>query len=231
MGERNTQSCQASHWTLTERTECLPNMFLSLKTSMSTLHCLNFMINLYFYQLTRHPTTYFLYAKRYYCQCIIQELGLNSQSGNPTYSSTTFSEYMLDNHTSVLSSFGINVDKDSFELPYIYWIPKWHKTYTYNCWTISMFYEAFFGFAQKILSTFKDGLRKYCSTSYSRNGVNQMWILNLKISSTTFIHLTSIMYILFNLIIFLRQFHTINLKSDLHKLFEVLFFTKQRSPI
>ena len=29
----------------------------------------------------------------------------------------------------------------------------------------------------KILSTVKDGLQKYCSTAYSRNDLNQMWIL------------------------------------------------------
>ena len=120
-------------------------------------------------------------CKKYYFQCLIQELGLNSQSGNPTYSSTTFSESeVLDNHTSVLSSFGINVDKDSLELPYIYWIPKLHKkpykqrfiAGSSRCSTKPLSI-----LLTKLLSTVKDGLQKYCSTAYSRNGVNQMWIL------------------------------------------------------
>ena len=49
-------------------------------------------------------------CKKYYFQCLIQERGF-MQSRNPTYSSTTFSESeVLDNYTSILSSFGINVD-------------------------------------------------------------------------------------------------------------------------
>ena len=29
----------------------------------------------------------------------------------------------------------------------------------------------------KLLSAVKEGIKKYCDTAYSRNGVNQMWIL------------------------------------------------------
>ena len=88
---------------------------------------------------------------------------------------------MLDNHTSVWSSFGINVDKDSLGLPYIYWIPKLHTQKPYNqrfipgssrCSTMNLSI-----FLTKRLSTVKDVLQKYCSTAYSRNGVNRMWIL------------------------------------------------------
>jgi len=28
-----------------------------------------------------------------------------------------------------------------------------------------------------VLSTVKDGLKTHCDTAYSRNGINQMWIL------------------------------------------------------
>ena len=35
---------------------------------------------------------------------------------------------MLDNHKSVLTSFGIETSDDELDLPYIYWIPKMHKT-------------------------------------------------------------------------------------------------------
>ena len=60
-------------------------------------------------------------CKKYYLQCTIHDLGLSSQSDNPTYSSTPFSESdVLDNHTSVLWYFGNNDDNDSLELPYIY---------------------------------------------------------------------------------------------------------------
>ena len=50
----------------------------------------------------------------------------------------------------------------------------------------------------KLLTHIKQGLQKYCETSYSRSGVNQMWILkNSKellehLQSPNFNHITSI---------------------------------------
>ena len=42
--------------------------------------------------------------------------------------STDFSaSEVLDNHKSVLTSFGIDPNEDELDLPYIYWIPKTHK--------------------------------------------------------------------------------------------------------
>ena len=82
-------------------------------------------------------------CKKYCFQCLIQERGLNSQSSNPTYSYTTFSESELsDDHPSVLSSFGINVDNDSLDLPYILdpkIAQKTIQTKIYS-WIISMFF-------------------------------------------------------------------------------------------
>ena len=46
---------------------------------------------------------------------------------NPTYNLTDFSaSEVLDNHKSVLTSFGIDPNEDELDLPYIYWIPKMH---------------------------------------------------------------------------------------------------------
>ena len=50
----------------------------------------------------------------------------------------------------------------------------------------------------KLLTHFKQGLQKHCETSYSRSGVNQMWILkNSKeiikhLQSPNFNHITNI---------------------------------------
>ena len=50
---------------------------------------------------------------------------INSLPGNPTYNLTDFSaSEVLDNHKSVLTSFGIETSDDELDLPYIYWIPK-----------------------------------------------------------------------------------------------------------
>ena len=48
--------------------------------------------------------------------------------GNPTYNVTYFSaSEVLDNHKSVLTTFGIQTADEELDLPYIYWIPKMHK--------------------------------------------------------------------------------------------------------
>ena len=71
---------------------------------------------------------YTFVCKKYYVSILIEELGLNSLPGNPTYNLTDFSaSEVLDNHKSVLTSFGIDPNEDELDLPYIYWIPKMHK--------------------------------------------------------------------------------------------------------
>ena len=67
-----------------------------------------------------------------------------------------------------------NVDID---LPSLYWIPKLHKdpykqrfiAGSSNCSTKPL--------PKILLTTVKDGLKKYCDVIYSHSGINQMWIL------------------------------------------------------
>ena len=71
---------------------------------------------------------YIFVCKRHYVRILTEELGLNSIPGNPTYKLTDFSaSEVLDNHKSVLTSFGIETCDDELELSYIYWIPKTYK--------------------------------------------------------------------------------------------------------
>ena len=68
---------------------------------------------------------YTVVCKRYYVDILIEELGLHLLR---TYNLTDFSASdVLDNHKSVLSSFGIQTTDEELDLPYIYWIPKMHK--------------------------------------------------------------------------------------------------------
>ena len=56
---------------------------------------------------------YTFVCKKYYVSILIEELGLNSLPGNPTYNLTDFSaSEVLDNHKSVLPSFGIDPNED-----------------------------------------------------------------------------------------------------------------------
>ena len=55
------------------------------------------------------------------------QLGNNSL-GNPTYTPTTHTkEETLDNHRSVVCSFGISTKDEELDLASLYWIPKLHK--------------------------------------------------------------------------------------------------------
>jgi hypothetical protein len=58
------------------------------------------------------------------------ELGINNySSGNTTYKPTSFDkDEILANHLSFMTSLSILSGKESEDLPYLYWIPKLHKT-------------------------------------------------------------------------------------------------------
>jgi hypothetical protein len=112
---------------------------------------------------------------------LIKELGIDTSVGNPTYTPTTLTkEEVLNNHRSVLYSFGISTKDEELDLPSLYWIPKLHK-----CPFKQRYISGFAKCSTKplsklltcILSAVKTGLQSYYDTSYSRGGVNQMWIL------------------------------------------------------
>ena len=121
-------------------------------------------------------------CKSYYFECLIKELGINSNtSSNITYKPTSFDkDEILANHRSFMTSLNIPSGKESEDLPYLYWIPKLHKTpykerYIAGSSTCST--KELSIHLTKILSAVKEGQQKYCETVYSRSGINHMWIL------------------------------------------------------
>ena len=150
----------------------------------------------------KESNNYTFVCKRHYISILSEELGLNSLPGNPTYNLTDVSaSEVLDNHKSVLTSFGIEASGDELDLPYIYWIPKMHKNpYKHRFIAGSSKYSTkpLSILLKKLLTHIKQGLQKYCETAYSRSGINQMWILkNSKellehLKSPTFNHVTCI---------------------------------------
>ena len=87
---------------------------------------------------------------------------------------------VLDNHKSVLTTFGIQTADEELDLPYIYWIPKMHKnpyTHRFIAGSSKCSTKPLSILLTKLLTHIKQGLQKYCETAYSRSGVNQMWIL------------------------------------------------------
>ena len=117
-----------------------------------------------------------------------EELGLNSLPGNPTYNLTDFSASdVLDNHKSLLTSFGLETSDDELDLPYIYWIPKMHKNpykHRFIAGSSKCSTKPLSILLTKLLTHIKQGLQKYCETAYSRSGINQMWILKKQKRST-----------------------------------------------
>ena len=66
--------------------------------------------------------------KSHYIYCLIKELDIDALVGTPTYTPTTLTkEEILDNHRSVLYSFGISTKDDELDLPSLYWNPILHK--------------------------------------------------------------------------------------------------------
>ena len=69
-------------------------------------------------------------CKSYYFECVIKELGINNNtSSNTTYKPTALDkDEILTNHRSLMTSLNFPCGKESEDLPYLYWIPKPHKT-------------------------------------------------------------------------------------------------------
>jgi hypothetical protein len=67
--------------------------------------------------------------------------------------------------------YGPRISISTITLPNSYITQVSFQTALY-CWVCQMLHET-----SSILSTVKTGLQIYCDTSYSRGGVNQMWIL------------------------------------------------------
>ena len=121
-------------------------------------------------------------CKSYYFECLFKELGIhNNTSSNTTYKPTSFDkDEILANHRSFMTSLNIPSGKESEDLPYLYWMPKLHKTpykerYTAGSSTCST--KELSIHLTKILSAVKEGQQKYCETVYSRSGIYHMWIL------------------------------------------------------
>ena len=102
-------------------------------------------------------------------------------SGNSTYTPVTLTKTeIINNQTSVLSAFGIETSKEDHELPSMYWLPKLHKSpykQRYIAGSSKCSTKQISILLTKILTVIKEGLETYSDTAFSRNGMNQMWIL------------------------------------------------------
>jgi hypothetical protein len=127
------------------------------------------------------PNNIVFVCKSHYIDCLIKELGIDTLVGNPIYTPTTLTkEEILDNHRSVLYSFGISTKDEELDLPSLYLIPKLHKCpfkQRYIAGSAKCSTKPLSKLLTCLPSAVKIGLQSYCDTSYSRGGVNQMWIM------------------------------------------------------
>ena len=100
----------------------------SLKTQQLLNTCFTSMTNMLLSLPTRSLTLSFVCVNHIYIDYFIKKLGINNSLGKLTYTPTTpTKEEILDNHRSVLCSFGISIKDEELDLPSLYWIPKLHK--------------------------------------------------------------------------------------------------------
>ena len=78
--------------------------------------------------LSKAPNNIVCVRKSQYVDCLIKELVIDNSPGNPGYTPTIRTkEEILNNHMSVLCSFGISTKEEELDLPSLYWIPKLYK--------------------------------------------------------------------------------------------------------
>ena len=124
------------------------------------------------------PSNIVSVCKSHYIDCLIQELGNDNSLGNPTYTPTTpTKEEFLDNHRSALCSFGISTKDEELDISSLYWIPKLQKCPFKQRYIAGLPHETSFRIINMYSISSQKRVQSYCDTSYSRGGVNQMWIL------------------------------------------------------
>ena len=145
---------------------------------------------------------------------------------------------VLDNHKSVLTSFGIETSDDEPHFLYIYWMPKMHKNsykHRFLAGSSKCSTKPLSILLTKLLTHIKQCLQKYCETAYSRSGINQMWILkNSKeliehLISPTINHVTSIKNKtnqIFYFSLFIQPYLTRNWRTDSPVLSQTPSFSK-----
>ena len=123
-------------------------------------------------------------CKRYYIETLIKELGLGNCSTpteNSTYTSCQMSsEDTVNTHDTFMKSVATELSDDDKRLPYLYWIPKLHKSpvkHRFIAGSSKCTTKQLSSLLTKILAVIKTGLEKYCNIKTSHTGVNNMRIL------------------------------------------------------
>ena len=118
-------------------------------------------------------------CRKYHIDTIVEELGINnSNNDNPTYVPTDDShETIMKSHNQFITSAELKLSEKDQNL---YWTPKSHKSpykHRFIAGSSKCTTKDLSCLLTKLLSTLQDGLVRYWNTKTSRNGLNNMWIL------------------------------------------------------
>ena len=122
-------------------------------------------------------------CKRYYALTIVKELGLNSDTGSPTYckESVKSSAEIIDQQVNDLKNlFNLDVDAEQRELPHIYWLPKLHKSPPKPRFIIAAPNNAVKPLSKavtSILKLFFHQIEAYHRKCQYFSGINSFWVI------------------------------------------------------
>ena len=110
------------------------------------------------------------------------ELGINNVIiNNPTYIPVDDSfKTIVKSQNQFITPVVLEMSEEDQNLPYLYWMPKLHKSpykHRFIAGSSKCMTKDLPCLLNKVPSTIKDGLVRYCNTRTSRNGINNVWIL------------------------------------------------------
>ena len=125
---------------------------------------------------------YAFICKWYYMKMIYKELGKLEEEGVDTYVPIQEHEVnVIERHSNCMKKIKINIQEDQKSLPFIYWIPKFHKSPVKARFIIASSRSTTKILAHNISISLKRliSVRKnYCKKIYDLTGIKRWWVID-----------------------------------------------------
>ena len=125
---------------------------------------------------------YAFICKWYYMKVIYKELGKLEEEGVDTYIPVEETEYnMIDIHSDYMKRINITIQEDHKSLPFIYWIPKFHKSPVKARFIIASSRSTTKKLANNISICLKHLIlvrKSYCKKIQDLTGIKRWWIID-----------------------------------------------------
>ena len=123
-------------------------------------------------------------CKKFYIQCLLKELCLSkdSKKKKTTYKNLKIKQSnVVKRHVQYMSKHNIKIEDDQKRLPFLYWIPKMHKTPSkqrYIAASHSCSTKPLSKMITYCLKLIQQTHTNYCKTIAKNRGYNRMWIVD-----------------------------------------------------